>query len=79
MNRTATAPAVPKRKANWWALFVRETYVLAAEAWDLAAEAATGGYETELAEYAERNPRPTLQSTMLDLAGCGREAGEGAW
>lgn len=76
---TQTTQTRSKRPLNWWAAMVRETYLLAAEAWDLAAEAATNGYETELAEYAELNPRPTLGSTMRDLAGCGREAAEGAW
>jgi len=42
-----------------------EGYYLAVEAWERAAEAATHGYATEMAEYEATNPRPTLRAWMM--------------
>ena len=54
---------------NAWVATVCETWLLADEAWQAEAEAAALGYDTELAEFAELHPRPTLKEAMLALAG----------
>lgn len=56
-----------------WRETVTETFRLADEAWQAEAEAVAIGYETELREFAERHPRPTLKEAMLALAGRAHE------
>ncbi|MGH3973471.1 MAG: hypothetical protein ACRDS9_09105 [Pseudonocardiaceae bacterium] len=52
-----------------WRESVVETFYLADEAWQAEAETVAIGYETELREFAELHPRPTLKEAMLALAG----------
>lgn len=42
-----------------------ESYYLAREAWEQAAEFVTLGYDTELAEYLAANPRPTFRMWLM--------------
>lgn len=42
-------------------------------AWWLEREAVALGYESEMREFAERNPRPTLKVFMVGLAGMNKE------
>ena len=42
-----------------------ESYYLACEAWEQAAESVTLGYDTEIAEYVAANPRPTFRAWLM--------------
>ncbi|MET8519757.1 hypothetical protein [Nocardioides sp. NPDC004968] len=57
-----------QRRRHWWRDLITSEFYNATHAWFLAAEAASLGYPTELAEYAAEHPRPTLQGFMLALA-----------
>jgi len=67
MARRPRRRYVRRRPHPWLDPLMAEFYN-AAHAWELAAEAASLGYPTELAEYAAEHPRPTLQGFMLALA-----------
>lgn len=54
---------------NWWREWITDTLRCADQAWWLAQEAATNGWPTEMAEYREQHPRPTLKVYLLQLAG----------
>ena len=54
--------------SGWWHRLVMEHYSAAEAAWLAAAEAASCGYATELAEYAAEHPRPTLRATLVGLS-----------
>lgn len=56
-----------------WRETVTETFYLADEAWQAEAETVAIGYATELREFAELHPRPTLKEAMLALAGRAHE------
>lgn len=43
---------------NWWLRSVHANYRAAADSWALAAEAASNGWKTELAEFAAEHPHP---------------------
>ena len=68
----ATATKRPKRR-HLWRETVVETFRLADEAWWAEAETVAIGYPTELREFAELHPRPTLKEAMLALAGRAHE------
>lgn len=57
-----------RRRPHPWLDPLLSHYYAAEHAWELAAEAASLGYETERAEYAAQNPRPTLKGFMVALA-----------
>lgn len=61
-------PAWADRWRHWWRELVVDTWWCADQAWWLDREAVAIGYETEMKEYAEMNPRPTLKATMVALA-----------
>lgn len=44
-----------------------------ARLWLEQAEAATGGYGTEMARYAEERPRPTFREYLIKLGRYARE------
>lgn len=46
-----------------------QEYYLAREAWELEVEAASGGYETEAAEYRERHDGGVTFKTWLESGG----------
>jgi hypothetical protein len=54
---------------NWWRELVSETWSDANAVWEQEAEAATLGYATEMSEWLETHPRPTLKSVMVGLKG----------
>ena len=54
---------------NWWRELVTETWSDANAVWEARMEEETFMYETEMAEYAEANPRPTLKTVMQGLKG----------
>lgn len=53
---------------NPWRDHITEHWRCADHAWFLAAEAEAIGYQTELAEYRARHPRPGLGDFMVALA-----------
>lgn len=53
---------------NAWREYVTEAWRMADHAWWLACEAEAIGYATEIAEYAEAHPRPTLKAFLVGLA-----------
>lgn len=53
---------------HWWRDFVVDAYQSASHAWELAAEAASIGYPTELAEYAAAHPRPRFKDFLTHLS-----------
>lgn len=52
-----------------WRETVCELFYLADATWQAEAEATAIGYETELREFAQEHPRPTLKAAMVALAG----------
>ena len=42
-----------------------ESYYTAREAWERLAESVTMNYDTELAEFAASNPRPTFRAWLM--------------
>lgn len=46
---------------------IRDEYRMARLAWELAAEAATLGYATEMAEYRVLNPAPTYKMFLQGM------------
>lgn len=59
---------------NWWRDYNCTLLLDATLAWERAAESETSGYETELAEYAAKNPRPNLKNFLIQNAGMGSRA-----
>lgn len=55
--------------ANPWREYVMDVYSPARTAWEMRAEIESKGYDTELAEYRELHPGPTLKATLVGLAG----------
>lgn len=53
---------------NWWREYVTDAWRCADHAWWLAMEDATSLWATEMAEWAETHPRPTLKGFMIGLA-----------
>lgn len=62
-------PRVDKRGRrigyNWWREYNCTLLLDATLAWDLACERVAMGYATEMAEYAEDFPKPTLKAFLL--------------
>lgn len=54
--------------ANWWREWIVSEWFLAHHAWEQAAEYVSCGYATELREYTETHPRPTLKEFMVGLS-----------
>jgi hypothetical protein len=48
---------------------ITETYRDALYAWEAQREEATMMYETEMREWEESHPRPTMKETMMGLRG----------
>ena len=63
-----------RRRPHPWLDPLMSHYYAAEHAWELAAEAESLGYATELEEYAATHPRPTLQGFMVALARPDRHA-----
>lgn len=61
---------------NPWRDLVWDHWHAADHAWFLAAEAATLGYATELAEYRAAHPRPNLGDFMRELSPVWRQFGK---
>lgn len=53
---------------NAWREYVMDALSAADHAWWLDREAVAIGYATEMAEYAEEHPRPTLKAFLVGLA-----------
>lgn len=62
---------------HWWREYVVDAFRTASHAWDLEAEAASVGYETELREFAEQKPRPQFKHFLTHLS-AGRHGPEGS-
>ena len=58
----------PRRK-SWWIRLITETYRDALYVWEAQREEATAMYETEMREWEESHPRPTMKETMMGLRG----------
>lgn len=63
-----TIPTATVRRRHLWREQLVDAFRCADEAWRLQAEAEAIGYATELREFAEQHPRPTLKGFMLALA-----------
>lgn len=55
-------------KPHTWRQDCFDAWFMATHAWSLQAEAAAVGYATELAEFAEKHPRPRLGDFMEALS-----------
>lgn len=53
---------------NLWREYVTDAWRAADHAWWLACENTAYGYATEIAEYRDDHPRPTLRAFMVALA-----------
>lgn len=54
---------------HWWREYVQEAWRAANDAWEAAAEAASNGWATELAEFEAKHPRPNLKAFLVGLGG----------
>lgn len=59
---------------NWWREYNCELLLDATLAWERQCENEALGYPTEIAEYAEQHPRPTLKAFLIANAGINTEA-----
>ena len=66
--RTPARSEAERRQRNGFARWF-ETYATGAQAWWQLAEYETRLYATELAEFKQLRPRPTLKAYMLSTAG----------
>lgn len=57
---------------NWWREYNCDLFYCAREAWEQQAEDASYGYTTELAEYRQAHPMPTLKEFLVGNAGLHR-------
>ena len=64
--------AAKTRRRHEWRETVVETFNLDTITWEQRAEAEALGYQTELEEFKDEHPRPTLKEVMLALAGSHR-------
>ena len=53
---------------HWWRELVTSSWRAAWDQWEADAEVAAIGYETELAEFREQHPPPTLKAFMTGLS-----------
>lgn len=68
--RIALAPR-PRYTTNgrhWWRDYVTDVHRSALAAWELAAEAASNGWKTELREFEAQYPRPRFRDALEHLA-----------
>jgi hypothetical protein len=63
-NSWPSAPA----GGHWWRDTVTDAFRCATAAWELAAEAASNGWATELADFTAAHPRPQLRDFMVHLS-----------
>lgn len=56
---------------NWWREYNCDLLHCAAEAWERECESVAIGYDTEMAEFAEENPRPNLKQFLVANKGMG--------
>lgn len=50
---------------NWWREYNTDLLLHARHAWEEQRENEALGYGTEMSEFAEQNPRPTLKAFLL--------------
>lgn len=50
---------------NWWREYNCTLLLDAALVWEAQAEAETNGWATEMAEFLETHPRPTLKQYLI--------------
>lgn len=55
--------------SNWWREYNTSLLLDASLTWERQCEAVAIGYATEIREYAEANPRPTLKQFLLHNKG----------
>lgn len=74
--RIALAP-LPRFRvgSHWWHRLVMDTFRTWTDAWEAEAERVSIGYDTELAEFAARKPRPTLKRVLVGLSSGGLAPG----
>lgn len=63
---------------NWWREYNCAILLDATLVWERQCEAEALGYPTEVSEYAEAHPRPTLKAFLLANAGMNTEPESGA-
>lgn len=61
---------------NWWREYNCELLLDATLIWEGQCEVAAMGYATEMAEFAELHPRPTLKAFLLANAGMSTQPDE---
>lgn len=66
------------RKRHVWRETICEAFYCADHAWWLLREEVALGYKTEMAEFAERHPRPQLKWFMIHLSHGWRPSAEPA-
>lgn len=54
-----------RRRSSRYHRDLMDGYYSAREAWERQAETVTLNYDTELAEYAASNPRPTFRAWLM--------------
>ena len=54
-----------KRPRGWWQQQVLAAYYEAREVWLAARELFSNGFEAEMADFAERNPRPLFKNFLI--------------
>lgn len=54
--------------SHWWREMVTDAWRAADQAWQMKREAVAIGYATEMREFAEAHPRPTLGAFMRALS-----------
>lgn len=52
---------------HWWRDYLTAAFSSATAAWELAAEAASNGWATELRDFEANHPRPRLRDFMVQL------------
>lgn len=57
---------------NWWRTYNCDLLLDATLVWERQCEEIAIGYETEVAEYAEQHPRPTLKAYLIANKGIGK-------
>lgn len=60
---------------NWWREMICGSLAGAEQAWWLEREAVALGYQTEMQEFQEQNPRPTLRLFLETHAGMAGQPG----
>lgn len=57
---------------NWWREYNVDLWFCANAAWERECETVAIGYVTEMREFAEQNPRPTLREFLETNKGMGK-------